>query len=158
MNAFFGNDITLPQINYYVVSSISYPTVITIDGTQCSYNVFNLRHSSRGFAFNGTFLDNYIEDLGVAYEGGIPLADVKTYLSESRILLNSKLTIQYDNTTSSTAPLRFLNIDARGWGDTTLTIPTTFPTNANYELKVAKNSAGEIKMWCDADLVPDKQE
>ena len=75
-----------------------------------------------------------------------------TILQDCDIRIYNSLTVNYANTTSSTAPLRFLNIDARGWNTTTITIPSDFPANSPYELKVAKNSKGEIKMWCDADL------
>lgn len=79
--------------------------------------------------------------------------DASLCISYSRIRLSEALTLKYANTTSSTSPLRHLDIDARGWGSTTITIPDTFKTNAGYELKIAKNSSGVIKMWCDADLV-----
>lgn len=78
--------------------------------------------------------------------------DSKFAISQCNIKMRNNLKINYDNTTSETTPLRFLNIDARGW-DNTITIPTTFPTNSEYELNVAKNSEGEIKMWCNADLI-----
>lgn len=74
-------------------------------------------------------------------------------LRDCTIRMYQALTINYANTTSTTLPLRFLNIDARGWSTSTISIPSTFPVNANYELKVAKNSKGEIKMWSDADLI-----
>lgn len=79
--------------------------------------------------------------------------DASLCISYSRIRLSEALTLKYANTTSSTSPLRHLDIDARSWGSTTITIPDTFKTNAGYELKIAKNSSGVIKMWCDADLV-----
>ena len=79
--------------------------------------------------------------------------DASLCISYSRIRLSEALTLKYANTTSSTSPLRHLDIDARGWGSTTITIPDTFKTNAGYELKVAKNSSGTIKYWCEADLV-----
>lgn len=79
--------------------------------------------------------------------------DASLCISYSRIRLSEALTLKYANTTSPTSPLRHLDVDARGWGSTTITIPDTFKTNAAYELKIAKNSSGIIKMWCDADLV-----
>lgn len=39
---------------------------------------------------------------------------------------------------------------AKGVRDSVVNIPYL---NAEYEVKVAKNSAGEIKVYCEADLI-----
>ena len=85
--------------------------------------------------------------------GDVITFDSKLALSSCDIKFFNSLTINYNKTTASNSPLRFLNIDARGWAVSTITIPNEFPANSPYELKVAKNSKGEIKMWCDADLI-----
>ena len=35
----------------------------------------------------------------------------------------------------------------------TIKIDSSFPVNASYHWTIAKNSAGEIKQYCEADLV-----
>lgn len=142
------NKIELPQLIYNIE--------VVLNGWSYSRNTFNLKNTKGNFYFsNGSLFDNYIEDSGSlsgTNEGGVSF-NALTVLSASKIRLHDSLDIVYANTVTGTSPLRFLDIDARGWGATTLTIPTSFPTNANYVLKVAKNKAGTIKTWCEADLV-----
>jgi hypothetical protein len=105
----------------------------------------------KGGSFANCYFGYYSKDEG----DNVDLSfEANMAIENSYIKIFDALTINYENTTSSTTPLRFLNIDARGWGKgTSITIPSTFPVNAGYELKVAKNSKGEVKMWCDADLI-----
>lgn len=143
------NKIELPQLVH--------EGEVTLNGYSYARNIFNLKNTKGNFHFsNGSLFDNYIEDIGSRSgnneEGGVSL-NTLTVLYASKIRIQNSLDIVYTNSTAGKTPLRFLNIDARGWGDTTLTIPTSFPPNANYELKIAKNSAGDVKMWCEADLV-----
>lgn len=141
---FFANKVDLPSVPTYDVQ---------MNGTLYYRNTFNLLNAAGAFySPSGSLADNYIEDNGGSGDGSV-IFDVTTYLSSSRILLSRNLTLQYGSTTSSSLPLRFLNIDARDWSASTIAIPSTFPANANYELKVAKSSKGEIKMWCEADLI-----
>lgn len=120
-------------------------------------NTFYLKCSWGGFTFNsGSLKDCYIEDFDPTANNTInPTLELSSncLMSFCKIKLSSKLKIEYNNTTSSSLPLTNLNINAAGWSDETITIPSTFPTKSSYELKVAKNSNGEIKMWCDADLI-----
>lgn len=161
---FYGNTMTLSIINNFN---------ITIDCTFFVGNTYNvLTSGSSAKSIVGGYIQNcYFDDYGNPDEkdkyGSYIAVKLKfestqtdpngltTYaITNCYIRLFGALTIKYGNTTSKNAPLRFLNIDARGWGSgTSITIPSTFPANANYELKVAKNSKGEIKMWCDADLI-----
>ena len=161
---FYGNTMTLSIINNFS---------ITIDCTYFVGNTYNvLTSGSSAKSIVGGYIQNcYFDDYGNPDEkdkyGSYIAVKLKfestqtdpngltTYaITNCYIRLFGALTIKYGNTTSKNAPLRFLNIDARGWGSgTSITIPSTFPANANYELKVAKNSKGEIKMWCDADLI-----
>lgn len=161
---FYGNTMTLSIINNFN---------ITIDCTNFTGNTYNVLISGTGAkSIVGGYIKNcYFDDYGSTDEKNAAGAtqEVKlkfestqtdpngltTYaISNCYIRLFNALAIKYGETTSNNAPLRFLNIDARGWGSgTTITIPSTFPANANYELKVAKNSKGEIKMWCDADFI-----
>ena len=128
-------------------------------------NVLNLTESSSGvdsdnkdsgFSItSGSITSCNIEN--VNYETKQPIdaitLGVETVIRDCTIKIYKSLTINYpEGTTSTTKPLRFLNIDARGWDATTISIPSTFPVNSPYELKVAKNSQGVVKMWCDADL------
>lgn len=161
---FYGNVMTLSIINNFN---------ITIDCTYFVGNTYNVLNSGTGAKsiVGGYILNCYFDDYGFPDEknanGGSKEVKLKfestqtdpngltTYaIANCYIRLFNALTIKYGNTTSNNTPLRFLNIDARGWASgTTFTIPQEFPANANYELKVAKNSKGEIKMWCDADLI-----
>ena len=160
---FYGNTMALSIINNFN---------ITIDCTYFTGNTYNVLISGTGAkSIVGGYIKNcYFDDYGdpdekkagVTQEVKLKFESTQTdpnglttyAISNCYIRLFDALTIKYGQTTSNNAPLRFLNIDARGWkSGTTITIPSTFPANANYELKVAKNSNGEIKMWCDADLI-----
>ncbi len=149
ISSFYANDIVLPNFQAGVFKCL------------CSVfnnNTVNLSEGKRGFTItSGSIIscdmeNSYYVSTGTSTSDDISLG-ANVVLRNSRIRIFNDLTIQYANTTSSTSPLRFLDIDARGWSATTITIPTTFPANATYGLKVAKNSKGEIKMWCDADLI-----
>ena len=154
---FYANTITLSPIN-----GIS----VTIDCTYFAGNTYNIiMGGSKDKSIVGGHIQNcYFDDYGhtdndtvlLKFESTQPDPDgLTTYaITNCYIRLFDALTIKYGETTSKNAPLRFLNIDARGWqSGTSITIPSTFPANANYELKVAKDSKGEIKMWCDADIM-----
>ena len=122
-------------------------------------NTLNLSEGKRGFTItSGSIISCEIENSNYARTQANTDTDDITFgtdvvLRNTRIRIYNDLTINYGNTTSTNAPLRFLDIDARGWNATTITIPSTFPANAPHELKVAKNSAGVVKMWSEADLV-----
>ena len=131
---------------------------VTIDCNRFAANTLDIRNGGiRDKKIKGgDFLNCYFDDYGAAKEAGnVDLVfEANLAIANSYFRIFDALTINYENTTSSTTPLRFLNIDARGWDrGISITIPSTFPVNAGYELKVAKNSKGEIKMWCDADLI-----
>lgn len=138
-------------------------TVKLTNGTKYEFNFIGPTFNRNSFDFSiarssadidcGVIQDCVVVDSGVVSsdaKGGVKFNGA---LSHSNIRMYDLLTISYDNTTSSSSPLRFLDIDARGWPATTLTIPTTFKANANYGWKVAKDSKGNIKQWCDADLI-----
>lgn len=120
-------------------------------------NIFDLKRAWNGFLFeSGALIDCRIEDCDVPADNTLSSnlgLTANCILCNCRIRVNSKLTINYANTTSTKWTLSNLYINASGWGDGSITIPADFPVNADYELKVAKNSKGDIKMWCDADLV-----
>ena len=172
---FYGNTMTLSIINNFN---------ITIDCTHFTCNTYNVLISGGGAkSIVGGYIKNcYFDDYGDPDEkdeyGRYKEVKLKfestqtdpngltTYaIANCYIRLFNALTIKYGQTTSNNAPLRFLNIDARGWeSGTIITIPSDFPANAHYELKVAKDSTtttdengyeirGKIKMWCDADLI-----
>lgn len=146
---FYGNILKLPILRQSdVVISCSRFAGSTLD-------IHNSGSKSK-IIKGGDILNCYFDDFGATSEVG----DVNVVFTANLAMANcyirlfDSLNINYDNTTSSTSPLRFLNIDARGWSrGTSITIPSGFKPNAEYELKVAKNSKGEIKMWCDADLI-----
>lgn len=149
ISAFYANNINLPNFQIGVFKCL------------CSVfnnNTVNLSEGKRGFTItSGSIISCKIENSNYAsVSNSISSDDISlgatVVLRNSNIRIFNDLTIQYANTTSSTSPLRFLDIDARGWSATTITIPTSFPANASYELKVAKNGVGATKMWCDADL------
>lgn len=133
---------------------------MTFKGTTYLSNTIILGYNSGAFvAERGSFINNYIEDsfLGTGGDspivsGGISL-DCPLYITNSKIKLSNNLTIEYAYTTSTKKTLCNLDINASGWDSAVVTIPDTFPTDSPYELKVAKNSNGVIKMWCDADLI-----
>lgn len=134
---------------------------MTFEGTTYTSNTIILGLNSGAFVSKqGSFANNYIEDsfYGVSsgdspiVSGGISL-DSPLIITSSKIKLSNNLTIEYAYTTSTNKTLCNLDINASGWDAAVVTIPDTFPTNSPYELKVAKNSKGEIKMWCDADLI-----
>ena len=74
-------------------------------------------------------------------------------LRDCVIKMNQALTIKYVPSTATTEPLRFLNIDARGLSESTITIDSKFPANSPYELKVAEDSQGNVMMWREVDFV-----
>lgn len=144
--AFYDNEIHLPTYRRGIFKC-NCSTFVS--------NVLNLTEASSGFTItSGSITSCHIECSN--YESSDRSDTIafgaNVVLRNSIIKIYEDLSINYANTTSTTAPLRFLNIDARGWSDSAITIPSTFQTNARYELKVAKNSSGEIKMWCEADL------
>lgn len=146
-NTFYANDIALPSDQNGIFTCLC----STFVG-----NKLDLAHASAGFTIKANSVTSCrIESTGyIRNEGSESISfGAETILRNVDVRMNDNLDITYANSTSSTSPLRFVSIDARGWGDSAITIPSTFPTNATYELKVAKNSAGDIKMWCDADLV-----
>ena len=168
---FYGNTI-YGAASTFTVGSSSEPATAFYDneihlatyqkkGFACNAKTFvnnnvDLTESSAGFAITaGSMTSCHIID--TYYQSNKDTDAVtfaaNTILRDCVIRMYQELTINYANTTSTTAPLRFLNIDARGWDASTITIPSTFPTNAPYELKVAKNSTGAIKMWCEADIM-----
>ena len=70
----------------------------------------------------------------------------------------SYITIKSSGTTSSTAPLQNFKVKAgiKGEVNNKLAIvieAASFPSNSNYEWTIAKNSSGEIKQYCEADLI-----
>lgn len=145
---FYGNTMTLSVISNFD---------ITIDCSEFTGNTYdvNVSGTKAKKIVGGSIKNCYFDDYGATDTADVTLSFVSNLaIANSYIRLFNALTINYENTTSSTTPLRFLNIDARGWtSGTSITIPSTFLVNSDYELKVAKNSKGEIKMWCDADLI-----
>ena len=145
---FYGNTMTLSIISNFD---------ITIDCSEFVGNTYDVLVSGTRAKkiVGGSIRYCYFDDYGATDTADVTLSFVSNLaIANSYIRLFNALTINYENTTSSTTPLRFLNIDARGWtSGTSITIPSTFLVNSDYELKVAKNSKGEIKMWCDADLI-----
>ena len=129
-------------------------------------NVLNLTESSSGLNSNTKLYAGFSITAGsitscniesVNYEKSQPIdaiaLGINTVMRDCTIKIYKSLTINYGNTTSTTSPLRFLNIDARGWEASSINILPEFPVNSPYELKVAKDSKGNVQMWCDADLV-----
>lgn len=148
LSQFYGNTMTLSIINNFN---------IRIDCSEFVGNTYDVLISGtkEKSIVGGSIKYCYFDDYGATDTENVVLSFVANLaIANSYIRLFNALTINYENTTSSTTPLRFLNVDARAW-DTgaSINIPSTFPVNADYELKVAKNSNGEIKMWCDADLI-----
>lgn len=79
---------------------------------------------------------------------------VSVILGNSAYGSESKVTL-VDNTTSSanTATDSFI-VYAPNWGSETIDISNSFSTSAPKRmLKIAKNSDGVVKIWCEADLV-----
>lgn len=148
ISAFYANNIILP--NYQI-------GVFKCSCSVFNNNTLNLSEGKRGFTItSGSIISCEIENSNYARTSGSTDSDDITFgtdvvLRNSRIRIYNDLSIIYGNATTADAPLRFLDIDARGWDATTIAIPSTFPVNANYELKVAKDSNGEIKMWCEAN-------
>ena len=138
-------------------------TVKLNNGTSYEFNFIGPAFNRNLFDFSiarssadidcGAIQDCVVVDYGVVSSGAKGGVKFNGTLSHSNIKMFDLLTISYGNTTSSNSPLRFLDIDARGWSATTLTIPTTFKANASYEWKVAKDSNGNIKQWCEADML-----
>lgn len=130
------------------------------NATTFANNKLDLTESSAGFTITAGSMTS-CNITNTYYETARPSDKIEfganVILRDCTIRMYQALTINYANTTSTTSPLRFLNIDARGWSASTISIPSTFPARASYELKVAKNSKGEIKMWCDADLIQEIQ-
>ena len=130
------------------------------NATTFTNNKLDLTESSAGFTITAGSMTS-CNITNTYYETARPSDKIEfganVILRDCTIRMYQALTINYANTTSTTSPLRFLNIDARGWSASTISIPSTFPARASYELKVAKNSKGEIKMWCDADLIQEIQ-
>ena len=158
---FTAGTIDNPNVNFYAnvfKLAIIANNSVTIDCNRFAANTLDIHNGgiqSKKIK-GGDFLNCYFDDYGAAKEAGnVDLVfEANLAIANSYFRIFDALTINYENTTSSTTPLRFLNIDARGWDrGISITIPSTFPVNAGYELKVAKNSKGEIKMWCDADLI-----
>lgn len=118
-------------------------------------NRCNLQEASAGFKItSGSMTSCYIEN---SYYDSNDTSDAITFnadivMRNCSIKVYNDLSVTYANTTSTNTPLRFVNIDARGWSETAVSIVSTFPANAPYTLTIAKNSAGVIKQWCEADL------
>ena len=70
---------------------------------------------------------------------------------------SSNVKLIYDGTTSSNSSnIIDTEIYASDWGEDeqAVNIDTYLNKNKRYQyLKIAKNSAGDIKVWCEADLV-----
>ena len=58
------------------------------------------------------------------------------------------------DTTSSTIPLKNVNVNRGVVGtDSSYNMININTLNQDYEIQVAKNSKGEIKVYCEADLI-----
>ena len=148
ISALYANNIVLPNFSIGIFRCFC---------SAFNNNTLNLSEGKRGFTItSGSIISCEIENSNYAKTSSNTDTDDITFgtdvvLRNSRIRIYNDLSIIYGNATTADAPLRFLDIDARGWDATTIAIPSTFPVNANYELKVAKDSNGEIKMWCEAN-------
>lgn len=143
---FYGNDLQL---------YLTYSGDLNIYCTTFSANVYRalLEGTGNRTISGGDIRSCVIEDMYESSNVQNITFDASLCIALSHIVLGEALTIQYGNTTSSSSPLQNLDIDARGWGGTTITIPSSFKAKAAYTMKVAKNSSGTIKYWCEADLV-----
>lgn len=164
-NRFFGckKNIRLgkssaPLTNFYANDLqlyLTYSGDLNIYCTAFSANAYRalLEGTGNRTISGGDIRSCVIEDMYESSNAQNITFDASLCIALSHIVLGEALTIKYGETTSSSSPLQNLDIDARGWGSTTITIPSSFKAKAAYTMKVAKNSSGTIKYWCEADLV-----
>lgn len=124
---------------------------VSISNVQCISNTYDFRNavdSSRTITIeggairytrlkilDGTFVNNMV-------------------LAHSDIVVSKGVTLSSGNSSSTNYAISNLYLDGMGWTTAEdITIVDTFPTNASYSLRVAKNSSGVIKQWCEADLI-----
>lgn len=65
------------------------------------------------------------------------------------------LTLKTNKTTSTSSALQHIEVDVCNSSNTnTITVDLdSIPVKTTYKTRIAQNSNGDIKMWCDADLV-----
>lgn len=109
--------------------------------------------SVKGNFFGGSFYGNGTFQLVDSRGNNKAARNMKVNFGYSK----SNLKLVFDGTTSSNASyLLDTEIHASDWGEDeqTINIDTYLNKNKRYQyLKIAKNSAGNIKVWCEADLV-----
>lgn len=66
----------------------------------------------------------------------------------------SNVKLLWNTTSSLNNRIEGLNIKAYNWGTSEVAVDiTNHPVNATYPLTIAKDKLGNVKMWCEADLV-----
>ena len=66
----------------------------------------------------------------------------------------SNVKLLWNTTASLNNRIEGLNIKAYNWGTSEVAVDiTNHPVNATYPLTIAKDKSGNVKMWCEADLV-----
>lgn len=66
----------------------------------------------------------------------------------------SNVKLLWNTTASLNNRIEGLNIKAYNWGTSEMAVNiTNHPVNATYPLTIAKDKSGNVKMWCEADLV-----
>lgn len=66
----------------------------------------------------------------------------------------SNVKLLWNTTASLNNRIEGLNIKAYNWGTSEVAVDiTNHPVNATYPLTIAKDKLGNVKMWCEADLV-----
>ena len=66
----------------------------------------------------------------------------------------SNVKLLWNTTSSLNSRIEGLNIKAYNWGTSEVVVDiTNHPVNATYPLTIAKDKSGNVKMWCEADLV-----
>ncbi|MBR2027215.1 MAG: hypothetical protein IKA07_08835 [Alistipes sp.] len=109
--------------------------------------------SVKGNFFGGSFYGNGTFQLVDSRGNNKAARNMKVNFGYSK----SNVKLVFDGTTSSNASyLLDTEIHASDWGEDeqAVNIDTYLNKNKRYQyLKIAKNSAGDIKVWCEADLV-----
>ena len=66
----------------------------------------------------------------------------------------SNVKLLWNSTASLNSRIEGVTIKAYNWGASEVVVDiTNHPANATYPLTIAKNKNGEVKVFCEADLV-----